>query len=88
MQNYLASLSCSYWPNADLRILLLGCMVLFSACSSAPMALSIDMYNAETNQKLTCAARDQAGRADTKTLAATVETCARQLEARGFVRKN
>lgn len=88
MKKYLASLSCSYRLRAELVALPLGFMILLSACSSAPSSLSIDMYNAETNQKLTCAARDQLGRVDKAILAATVESCARQLEARGFVRKN
>ena len=72
-----------------LNRLLLGCALLLfpSACSSAA-PLSITMYNAETNQTLTCAARDQLGRADTAMLAGAVEGCAKQLEARGFVRQN
>jgi hypothetical protein len=57
------------------------------ACSTGPGPLSITLYNARTNQTLTCAARDQLGRADTALLAATVESCAKQLEARGFVRQ-
>jgi hypothetical protein len=73
---------------ANLGALLLYTMVLLSACSSAPTALSVELYNAKTNQTLTCAARDELGWADRDMLALTVENCARQLEAHGFVRKN
>ncbi|HMA80620.1 MAG TPA: hypothetical protein VKR81_07000 [Candidatus Binatia bacterium] len=84
-------LSSVYYRAVGIHLnrLLLGCALLFpSACSSAAAPLSITMYNAETNQTLTCAARDQLGRADTAMLAGAVESCAKQLEARGFVRQN
>jgi hypothetical protein len=45
------------------------------------------MVNPETNQMLACSASDQFSRADPAVLAAAVETCARQLEAYGFVRE-
>jgi hypothetical protein len=45
------------------------------------------MVNPNTNQTLTCAASDQLSRADVAVLAAAVETCARNLEAKGFVRQ-
>jgi len=45
------------------------------------------MFNSKTNQTLTCAARDSWGRTDPALLAGTVETCAQQLEANGFVRQ-
>ena len=59
--------------------------VLLSACSSSPASLSIKMVNPETQKILMCSARDNFG-ADRAVLATVVETCARQLEARGFVR--
>jgi len=43
------------------------------------------MFNAETNTTLNCEARDL-GMADRNMLANSVESCARQLESRGFVR--
>ena len=55
-------------------------------CTAAPAPLAIRMYNPETNQTLHCTARDQTGKYST-ILAATVEACATQLEARGFVRE-
>jgi hypothetical protein len=45
------------------------------------------MYHPETKQTLTCAARDQASNSHTPALTAAVETCAKQLEAGGFVRQ-
>jgi hypothetical protein len=58
----------------------------FLGCSAAaPRPLSIKMFNAETNTTLNCEARDL-GMADRNMLANSVESCARQLESRGFVR--
>ena len=56
-------------------------------CSSGPAPLSIKMHNPKTDQSLTCAARDQRGDTDVSMLAGAVESCARSLEARGFVRQ-
>ncbi|HXV48873.1 MAG TPA: hypothetical protein VEB61_08720 [Candidatus Binatia bacterium] len=47
--------------------------------------MAIRMYNPNTNQTLHCTGRDQTGNY-TKVLANAVEACARELEARGFVR--
>ena len=58
---------------------------LLPACSSTPASLSIKMVNPETQMTLMCSARNDLG-ADRAVLATVVETCARQLEARGFVR--
>jgi hypothetical protein len=72
----------------SLRLRWLGsALLLLSSCSSAPPPLSIKMVNQETNQTLACSARDESSRADPSVLAAAVETCARQLEANGFVRQ-
>ena len=43
------------------------------------------MYNPNTNQTLHCTARSESS-AHSPVLANAVETCARQLEANGFVR--
>jgi len=60
--------------------------IAFLGCSAAaPRPLSIKMFNAETNTTLNCEARDL-GMADRNILANSVESCARQLESRGFVR--
>jgi hypothetical protein len=45
------------------------------------------MYNPETNQTLACSASDELSRTDPPVLAAAVEACAKQLEARGFARQ-
>jgi hypothetical protein len=60
--------------------------LLVHGCSSTAAPLSIQMYNPETKQTLTCAARDVTARADTAVLTRAVESCARELESRGFVR--
>ena len=60
-------------------------VALLPACSSTPTSLSIKMVNPETQMTLMCSARNDLG-TDRAVLATVVETCARQLEARGFVR--
>jgi len=65
-----------------------GALALASAlasCSSGETPLAIRMYNPETNQTLHCTARSETS-ANNPVLAVVVEACARQLEARGFVR--
>jgi hypothetical protein len=64
-----------------------GVAVMLSSCSSGPAPLSIKMYNPETNQTLDCKASDETARTDIAVLGAAVESCAKQLEARGFVRQ-
>jgi hypothetical protein len=61
--------------------------VALSSCSSAEAPLAIRMYNPKTNQTLHCTARSESS-TDSPVLASVVEACARQLEARGFVRDN
>lgn len=66
----------------------IGTMALFislSGCGAKETPLAIRMYNPNTNQTLHCTGRDQTGNY-TKVLANAVEACARELEARGFVR--
>ena len=62
-------------------------LLVFCGCGSAAAPLSIELYNPETNQVLTCAARGELTQADPSVLAVVVESCAKQLESRGFVRK-
>jgi hypothetical protein len=56
-------------------------------CSSGQAPLVIHMYNPKTHQALVCSARDQRAGADPSLLAGAVETCARNLEVRGFIRE-
>jgi hypothetical protein len=56
-----------------------------ASCSSGETPLAIRMYNPETNQTLHCTARSETS-ANNPALAFAVEACARQLEAKGFVR--
>jgi hypothetical protein len=71
---------------SSLHKILIFAALCFSGCSSAPEALSITMFNPETQATLVCAARDDRG-GKNAALAAFVEVCARQLESRGFVRQ-
>jgi len=73
---------------ASLLSLLAGAVLFLTACSSESSRLSIKMYHPETRQALTCAASDQLSRANSPVLAVVVETCAKQLEAQGFIREN
>jgi hypothetical protein len=73
------------WQRLSSSVLLL---LMFCGCGSAAAPLSIEMHNPQTNQTLTCAARGQLGQADPAVLATAVESCAKQLEERGFVRAN
>jgi len=59
---------------------------LFSGCG-ATNPLSITLHHPKTNTLRKCAARESTAR-DTEMLAGIVESCARQLEAHGFVRVN
>jgi len=57
-----------------------------AACSSAQPPMAIKMYHPETNQTLDCSARSTSGEYSS-VLANAAETCARQLENKGFVRQ-
>ena len=62
-------------------------VAIIFGCASGPPPLLIKMHNPETDQTLNCNASDRMGRSDPAVLAAAVESCAQQLEARGFVRE-
>jgi hypothetical protein len=59
---------------------------LLSGCATTN-PLSISLYNPKTNMIRKCAARTS-DMQQSELLAGIVETCARQLEAHGFVRVN
>jgi predicted component of type VI protein secretion system len=65
------------------------CLILVLSAAgcgaSADRPLSIKMHNPKTNVTLDCAARDTRNQ-NKDLLADVVETCARQLESRGFIR--
>jgi hypothetical protein len=94
-REFLARECVTDWPRQCSRVLRIGWLssslisaaLMLSSCSSAAPSLSIQMVNPNTNQTLTCAASDQLSRTDAAALAVAVETCARQLEANGFVRQ-
>ena len=66
-------------------VLLISSEVLSGCGASNP--LSISLYHPKTNSMRKCIARESTAK-DTEMLAGIVETCARQLEAHGFVRVN
>jgi hypothetical protein len=57
-----------------------------TACGSAQPPMAIKMYHPETKQTLDCSARSTSGEYSS-VLANAAETCARQLENKGFVRQ-
>ena len=65
--------------------LLISIESLFGCGATNP--LSISLYHPKTNTLRKCVARESAAK-DTQMLAGIVESCARQLEAHGFVRVN
>lgn len=71
---------------ADQSRLLFSVMFLFSelGCATTPN-LSVQLVHPKTKAVRTCAARESATK-DVPMLSEAVEACARQLEARGFVR--
>jgi hypothetical protein len=68
-------------------VLLVSLIAAATSCSSGQAPLSIQMYNPKTHQALTCSARDQRPGSDASILAGAVESCARSLEGRGFIRE-
>jgi hypothetical protein len=58
---------------------------LISGCSASEAPLSINLYNPKTGVQRTCAAKESSSK-DVSALSNAVETCAKQLEALGFVR--
>jgi len=65
-------------------ILAAAALLFFGACAGA-QPLSITLVNEHTGEVKKCAARESKS-ADIAALAGAVETCAKQLEARGYVR--
>ena len=57
------------------------------ACSSQKPQLSVKLYNPKTDQTLFCSASHQMSNTYSEILASAVESCAKQLEAQGFVRE-
>lgn len=58
---------------------------LISGCSASSAPLSINLYDPATGMQQTCAAKESSSK-DVSALSDAVEACAKQLEARGFVR--
>jgi hypothetical protein len=60
---------------------------LIAGCVASDSPLSISLYNPKTGIQRKCSAKESSAK-DTSALSSAVETCARQLEARGFVRSD
>lgn len=67
----------------SITALLIGIEFLSACVATDPLMISL--YNPKTNTLRKCAARESTTK-NTQMLAGIVETCARQLEAHGFVR--
>jgi hypothetical protein len=81
------SMPCRSALEAAMKVLGPAAMVAAAAIAGCAQAqpLSITMLNPKTNEVVKCAARQNSGTPEAS-LAGTVELCAKQLEARGFVR--
>jgi hypothetical protein len=64
-------------------LLAIGTLLIVGCTATSPM--SITLYNPKTKVTRTCVARESAAR-QIEALSSAVEACAKQLEARGFVR--
>jgi hypothetical protein len=60
---------------------------LISGCTASDAPLNITLHNPKTGVQRTCSAKESSSK-DVSALSAAVETCAKQLEARGFVRSD
>lgn len=60
---------------------------LTSGCVASDPPLSISLYNSKTGIQRTCSAKESSPK-DAAALSSAVEACAKQLEARGFVRSD
>jgi hypothetical protein len=58
-----------------------------SGCTASDAPLNITLHNPKTGTERTCSAKQSSSK-DVSALTAAVESCARQLEARGFVRSD
>jgi hypothetical protein len=58
-----------------------------SGCTTADGPLKITLHNPKTGVERTCFAKGSSA-ADVSVLSTAVESCAKQLEARGFVRSD
>jgi len=61
--------------------------VLFLSCTASNSPLSVALYNPKTGVQRTCSAKESSSK-DVPALSNAVEMCAKQLEARGFVRSD
>ena len=75
-------------PTQVLRVVsMMAVMMIVAVSCTQTNPLSVTLMDPKTKTTMKCSAREGAG-ADTAALSRTVETCARQLEAHGFVRVN
>jgi ABC-type uncharacterized transport system auxiliary subunit len=83
---FIYTLTCLAGRRLRLVLASIGVTISLAGCAAKEAPLAIRMYNPQTTQTLHCTARDQTGQFTT-VIANAVEACARELEARGFVRE-
>ena len=72
---------------ATITFICVFAMAFITACAETAPPLSITLRDPKTNAVQKCSARESTAK-DTAALSSAVEACARQLEARGFVRES
>ena len=60
---------------------------MISGCTASATPLNITLHNSKTGTERTCSAKQSSSK-NVSILAAAVESCAKQLESRGFVRSD
>jgi hypothetical protein len=75
------------FPRCESFWLVVISAALISGCTTTDAPLNITLHNPKTGVQRTCSAKESSSK-DVSALSAAVETCAKQLEARGFVRSD
>ena len=75
------------FPRRETFWLAVVSVALISGCTATDAPLNIILHNPKTGVQRTCSAKESSSM-DVSALSAAVETCAKQLEARGFVRSD
>jgi hypothetical protein len=73
-------------PRASFWLVVISAAVI-SGCTASDAPLNITLHNPKTGTERTCSAKQSSSK-DVSVLSAAVESCAKQLEARGFVRSD
>jgi hypothetical protein len=85
--NFINMIHLDCFPRRPMFWTVIACVALLSGCSASDSPLSISLYNPKTGVQRTCSAKESSSK-DVSALSNAVETCAKQLEARGFIRSD